>query len=358
MKRAALALLSCLLLLLLTGCNSAAPGPSPDGETPPSSVETPSPEDPDSPADPDTPDAPREPVSLQGAGNTPGNLANDGIAAQGGDLLYHTDRMMSGSILQTPLGSDESTLFAKGSFSHLNVSGPFLFASSYEGIHRFRLDGSEEVVLKEDMVFTLTLQDEWLYYTDIFEGHLHRMRFDGTQETLLEEAVWDRFSIDGGHIYYATAAYDDGYTYVYRIPLAGGVREKVTGDAISRGFFILDQGMLYYSPHSATAQRTHQVDLATGEESLFLEKELYYMAFQGDTLYYFWNGRRQDRADQGLYRIRRDGGEDTLLLEDANLFSFNVLEDRIFFHTNDEARRLSMVDRDGTNRRFVEKFPD
>lgn len=358
MKRAALALLLSLLLLPLTGCGSAAPGPSPGAETPPVSVKTPSPEEPESPADPDTPGAPEEPVSLRGACNTPGNLANDGIAAQGGDYLYHTDRMMSGNILKTPLGSDDATLFAKGSFSHLNVSGPFLFASSYEGIHRFRLDGTEEVVLKEEMVLTLTLQDEWLYYTDIFEGHLHRMRYDGAQETLLEEAVWDRFSIDGDQLYYATAAYDDGYTYVYRIPLAGGAREKVTGDAITRGFFIVDQGTLYYSPHGATSQRTHQVDLSTGGESLFLEKEMYYMAFQDDAIHYFWNGRRQDRTDRGLYRIRRDGGEDTLVLADDSLFSFNVLEDRIFFHTNDAQRRLSMVDRDGTNRRFVEKLPD
>jgi hypothetical protein len=93
----------------------------------------------------------------------------------------------------------------------------------------------------------------------------------------------------------------------------------------------------------------------TSEAGIFAYKWMDYVNTDGEYLYYFWSGVRQDNADSGLYRTRADGSEDVLILQTEELFSPNIAGGKIFWHNNDDQRRLTVMNLDGSEMTFVEQ---
>ena len=333
-------------LLFLVACTEAS---KPVVETPVSpGVETPS-------AETAVDEVPKTESVFEGPGNSPSNLLAHGMAVEDEGYLYHIDKMLEGSIWKTSKSDGSSELLLKGQYTFLNISGSHLFMYGLDegGILDLNLDNKETVMLKEGFFGGLVLQDEWLYYADSFDGGLYRMKYDGSEDTLIQEGIFDDYAIDGETIYFLTSDYDEDGSYVYKIPLEGGTPEKCTSRTFG-GFFTAADGYVYYEPAENGTFKFKRVRADGTDDSVLLEKSISYPNVSEGWLYYYTGGRAKDKSDSGFYRIRLDGTEDTLITQGVVGFDFNIAGDKIFFHTNDDQRRLTVMNLDGSEMRFLE----
>jgi len=305
---------------------------------------------------------------FDGAGNTPANLLHDGVAAEYDGYVYHTDKMMAGSIWRTPAGGGDSELIKQGTFHSLNISGGVIFAVGYlpnpendlleiEGIVRMNTDGSDAQMIKEGYFDSLTLYDNYLYYIDPCEGCLYRMKTDGSDEKQLLEGLYGNYAVTDGVIY-ALAELDESYNdNIYKLPLSGGTPELIFQRTFGN-YIDVALGGIFFIPAGDTEGNTYRYDIGTGQSEVFCEGWIDYVNTDGEYLYYFWSGVRMDNADAGVYRINSDGSNSILLLQIEECYSINIAGDMIFFHTNDDERRLSVMNTDGSGLKFLPQAED
>lgn len=344
--------------LLLSGCGGFSPGgKSPAASAPQaaSDAQTVTPEPPSA-----TEDASLIPSVQQGPGNTAANLLHSGIAATGNDgYIYHVDAMLAGNLWRTPTEGGAGQLLLKGRLHDLNVMGDVVFAigeiarlgdssSTVSGIIAVRTDGSAVGVVKEGYFEELIAYDQYLYYADVIEGGLYRMRYDGSECTLLLADIYDHYAIVDGMLY-LKASLDEQYIgSIYRMPPDGSAApERIVNETFGGAFDVMDGCICFIDRESAT-QCMYLYDTRTGETRFFIDRWADSLNGEGSSLYYFWYGVRQDRSDMGLYRANADGSGATLLLSANSAYDINIAGGRMFWHTNDEQRRLSFVDIGGS----------
>lgn len=302
---------------------------------------------------------------LEGPGNTSANLLHDGIAAEYDGSIYYVDKMMAGSIWKMPVGGGESTLIAKGTFHDLNVNGGVIFAvgnipnadtglSTY-GIFIIPIDGGDIIVVKEGDFEELILYDEYLYFADIIDGGLYRMKYDGSDEKLLLEDIYGDYAIVDGALYLYASLGEDYTTNVYKMPLDGSAAPKILVEDTFGGAMDISLGDIFYISRDDETGSMYRYKTDTGQISVFLSEWVDDINTDGQYLYYFWTGNRQDNADSGIYRVNPDGSGAEMILLAESLFSINIAGDKMFWHNNDDSRRLTVMNLDGTDAVFVEQ---
>jgi hypothetical protein len=103
------------------------------------------------------------------------------------------------------------------------------------------------------------------------------------------------------------------------------------------------KGFILYEPRVDGSRGMTRFNTENGQFSQ-LDKAISDVTEAEDLIYYFWSGRRQDNADQGIYKSRADGSEEELLLQVEIAFSLNYVNGKLYYHTNDEKRRISVLD--------------
>ena len=152
--------------------------------------------------DPDPFEKPLDTKAENSIGNTSGNIANGGIAAESNGWIYYRS----------------------------NDNG---------SIYKMKNDGSEETKLNSDNCRYINVVGEWVYYikaTDEREGHygdIFRMRTDGSSRTLVAEGDYSLLTVQGGYLYCIVRTdssqnewYDGGDTV--RMDLDGGSRQVIS----------------------------------------------------------------------------------------------------------------------------------
>jgi hypothetical protein len=296
-------------------------------------------------------------LKLGGLGTNPANSAAYGMAVELDGAVYHLDKIMEGNILKTD-DSGIIELLLKGTCSGLNAKSEHLFFFNYDSSAIMSLDlkSMEQKEIRKGDATQLLLYNEYLYFTD-YDGVLSRIKYDGTEETKLVEEVWNGFQIYDNHIYFDSSDLNkDSSDYsrcVYRLPVNGGIPERVVEEALFKTFVVGD-GYVFYETVIDGRSTIRRSD-AIGKNTITLfEKSMEYMLIANGKLYYFTNGRTKDKSDQGLYSADFDGKNDAMLAKLAGA-SFNIAGSSAYFLTNEDDRALNAVNLDGTNLRKIDK---
>lgn len=344
------------ILIVAAGCGKSEPVDTPENEP---KEEEPSEETPSESPETEEPgeEKPEEEktvvLSLEGFGNTMSNIINDGMAVFEAPYLYHMDSMITGNILRTNLEAKESEVLVEGQFSFLNYGdGTLFFAGSYYpeeatessyGIFRMDTDGENLMLLQKGYITDLLLYDEYLYFFNSDEGGLFRLKYDGTEETLLVKDVYEGYALVNDMIYLNNYLDGASESYVYKLPLTGGIPEKVDEQDTFGTDLFPTKGSILYEPRVNGSRSLTRYNTENGQFSQ-LDKAISGVTEAEDIIYYYWSGRRQDKADQGIYKSKPDGTEEELILQVQNAFSLNYVNGKLYYHTNDEKRRISVLD--------------
>lgn len=346
-----------VVLLFAAGCGKNEPVDTPGNEpreeeplaeTPSESPETeePSEENPEE----------EKPImlSLEGFGNTMSNIINDGMVVYEAPYLYHMDRMITGNIVRTNLETKESEVLVEGQFSFMNYGDGTLFFAGYYypenvsdnayGIFRMDENGDNFQQIHQGYITDLLLYDEYLYFFNSEnEGGLFRMKYDGTEETMLVKDVYEGYALVNDMIYLNNYLDGASESYVYKLPLTGGTPEKVDEQDTFGTDLFPTKGSILYEPRVNGSRILTRFNTENGQFSQ-LDKAISGVTEAEDVIYYYWSGRRQDKADQGIYKSKPDGTEEELILQVQNAFSLNYVNGKLYYHTNDEKRRISVLD--------------
>ena len=345
-----------VVLLFAAGCGKSepvdTPGNEPKEEEP--SEETPS-EDPETEEPGEENPEEEKPVvlSLEGFGNTMSNIKNDGMAVFEAPYLYHMDQMITGNILRTNLETKESEVLVEGQFSFLNYGdGTLFFAGSYYpeeatessyGIFKMDANGENLQLIQKGYITDLLLYEEYLYFFNSDQGGLFRLKYDGTEETMLVKDVYEGYALVNDMIYLNNYLDGASESYVYKLPLTGGTPEKVDEQDTFGTYLFPAKGFILYEPRMDGSRGMTRFNTENGQFSQ-LDKAISDVTEAEDLIYYFWSGRRQDNADQGIYKSRADGSEEELILQVEIAFSLNYVNGKLYYHNNDEKRRISVLD--------------
>ena len=345
-----------VVLLFAAGCGKNEPVDTPENEPKEEepSAETPS-ESPETEELGEEKPEEEKPVvlSLEGFGNTMSNIINDGMAVFEAPYLYHMDSMITGNILRTNLETKESEVLVEGQFSFLNYGdGTLFFAGSYYpeeatessyGIFRMDANGENLQLIQKGYITDLLLYEEYLYFFNSDQGGLFRLKYDGTEETMLVKDVYEGYALVNDMIYLNNYLDGASESYVYKLPLTGGTPEKVDEQDTFGTYLFPAKGFILYEPRVDGSRGMTRFNTENGQFSQ-LDKAISGVTEAEDIIYYYWSGRRQDNADQGIYKSRADGSEEELLLQVEIAFSLNYVNGKLYYHNNDEKRRISVLD--------------
>ena len=351
------------LILILSGCSDNGSQEQSQQSSETTSADT------SSVANPDNSNAVANNITLnlQGPGNTPANLLNGGIAAEYDGYIYHTDRMMWGNLCRTPINGGMSELLQKGTFHDININSDTIFVIGSvsnqdtgiyaDGIFRMNTDGSNLQMIKEGYFEQLILYDSYLYYIDTMDSGLYRIKYDGTDDKLLLENIYDDFTIIDSSLYVCAELDEEYVQSVYKMPLDASATPVMVIKDIFGGGINAANSFIYYIARD-NSSNTYRYNTATGESEVFYPQWIDWLNTDGEYLYYFWNGLRADHTDEGLYRINLDGSGEQMVMASEEFFSMNIAGGKIFWHNNDDQRRLTVMNLDGSDMTFVELIPD
>ncbi|MDD4796156.1 MAG: DUF5050 domain-containing protein [Eubacteriales bacterium] len=290
---------------------------------------------------------------MQGMGNDPLNLLNEGYAVLSDGALYYADRQNGGNIWRCDPDGGNARMLLEGRFKSLNVSGGRLFfVSDQEAICVMPIDGALPQIVKECWMPTLCVLDEWLYYTD--RDAICRMRADGTEDTLLVkdagmgQQMRINWQLHDGWLYYLRKVEGEAEGNIFRIALDGSQSARVCDVKVEQ-FFIYEEHIYYVDWEKAPYGIQKKALDGTGHQQIYDTSVVLHTAVDG--WIYIQSKPRGDTGND-LYRIRPDGSG-LEKVSDGYGFTLSVAGDWIYFTTNDEQFRVSRMRLDGSERGFV-----
>jgi hypothetical protein len=170
-----------------------------------------------------------------GAGNTSGNLANEGIAAISDGWIYY--RSSDGPIHKMREDGSGDTRLNDGDCRFINVVGEWLYYIDDGDICRMRTDGAERMRVLEGGYYSLAVTDGWLYV--LSDGKISRMRTDGADMQTLpvdNREFVESFSVEGDTVvYYSHTDAEDEDGYPIQLVRVKRMNTDGSGDAVIDG---------------------------------------------------------------------------------------------------------------------------
>lgn len=260
-------------------------------------------------------------------GNLPGNLNNEGLFCEDGDIIYFSNPKDDGSLYSMNQEGTEFKKIHEDKVSSINVTKEYLiyvrgnherdknagnfFNFNNVGIYRIRkknpdnikqlyndpagvaglygnyiyyqhyntetnlefyrvkLDGSEEEKLSTEPILPASFENGHLYYNGVDSDHnIHSLNLNSSQVSDLAFGNYFSILFQNGSIYYLDLS--ENYA-IGRMDADGSNPELLVTDRCS--FFNLspDGRYLYYQIDGTDHNRLEQLDLATMEEKTILE---------------------------------------------------------------------------------------
>jgi hypothetical protein len=285
-----------------------------------------------------------EDFSMEGLGNSAGNIINNGFIAKENDWLYYNKRqgtllygelnkMKTDSSMDTQLASNEDptyinvingwvyyrngedngriykiridgtemTKLTDDSSTNIMVKGDWIYyANQSDGakLYKIKVDGTERIKLNEDHSSSINLIRNWIYYQNVGDRNTpYRVKNDGTERTKLNDTSVYNMIILGYWIYFRNPANENR---IYRMTLDGSNKMRLS-DVPSSTFNVSD-GWIYYTTVDVPGGDLYKMRLDGTDKTFLKEEFVTNMIIFDEWIYY-------TRIEKMVYRIRTDGTE-------------------------------------------------
>lgn len=308
------------------------------------------------PAEPASDAAPDEPAASSDAGpanargNSTGNIANGGLAAEQGDWVYACGWEGESILKMHPDGS-EMTELDSGAARFINVIGDWIY---YVGdaedddsmpILRVRTDGTgREELHSGEEIANLNVIGDRIYWSGV--GGLFAMNTDGTGvELLRSQYVHELVVVDDWAYYQATGPDFSSPFEFYKAGVDGSSPIQLPGEYI--GDINVVDGWIYFREMFDGRYELCKTREDGSERTVLAEGERITNVNVTDEWVFFTDS--SEPGTQTLVRMRLDGTEkSTLSTEHAE--DINVVGDWIFYESGEYLMKMQT---DGTGAQIV-----
>lgn len=279
-------------------------------------------------------------------GNTNGNIVNGGLAVADGDSVIHLGllgyfasdypysfafyRTRTDGSQMTHVGSSSGSLVT-GYMDNLNSYDGKLYYTSYDKLQVANMDGSDPVVLAENVFGNIHVVDDMIYYTqwervyydggeESYSGNIHKISLESGIAEAINTSPSDSVNIVNDRIYYIDRSNNNKLTIM---DLNGG--NKTVMQDIEAGVVIVDNGWLYYTNRSDD-NKLYRANTTGSNPERISDDSVKAFNIYNNQLYYCGGGSGQTSA---IYRMNQDGTGRELIHEDT-VYQISIAGNRIF----------------------------
>ena len=245
-------------------------------------------------------------------GNTAGNIINRGISAQNDGWIYFASGGEEKWLYKAHLDGSGVERLTDDDPKFINVVGGWVYYSNWSDwghLYRIRIDGTDREKVVNERAYYIQRADNWIYYInkyymyDDMPTHLYKIRPDGSGRTRIIDDNVNEFNVVGNWVYYIHKT--EGV--IYRVKTDGTGQTKL---------------------NSSFAEGTYDWNTTC-------------LVVDGEWLYHC--------SENGLYKMRTDGMEETLISDDVKDSRINVDGEWIYYISPYGEAGLSRIRIDGSN---------
>ncbi len=240
------------------------------------------------------------------AGNTTGNIVNNGFVAIKDGWIYFNDRF--GKILSKvrPNGSGYTKVNDKRSL-FLNIVDDWIYYTVGLYIFKMRTDGSEKTPITNNKGSYLNIVDDWMYFVNLDDGKMiYKARIDGSEITKLNDHAAAYLNYAAGWLYYANESKEDSIvTGIYKIK-PDGTSNTLIHEGKAKYVTVIGEWVYYINKSSGGIISRTKVDGVKSEN--LNEEESEYIHVTEDCVYF-----SNVYDDNYLYKMELDGSGRALI---------------------------------------------
>lgn len=280
-----------------------------------------------------------------GAGNTGGNIVNNGIVALDSEgYIYYSNPADKEALYKMAFDGVYNKKISEDKAQYINVSQDYIYYSNYTDggrLYKSKLDGSQKQLLVDDKAAYITLSGEDIYYSNHSDGgKLYKVKKNGSDavQNHGSPAIDDNNSsnsqvgevayinIDGNWIYYIN--YADGHK-PYVINKEGTYRGKLS-DEYATSLQVSGDWVYYCSGNGVISKvkkdGTGGIVPIKGKASQI--NKGFYINVLDEWLYY-------SNVEDGskLYKIKTDGSGEKIKLSEDSVGYINIVAGYIYYNT-------------------------
>lgn len=286
-------------------------------------------------------------------GNTAGNLYNEGLICEYGDMVYFANPSDRDKLYCMNSDGSNLTKICDDIVSFINVDENYIYyvrnnPGAAEGFSflsvntnslcRINRNGRKDSVLVLDTAPSLyaSLLGNYIYYmhySDSEGSTLYKVKIDGSDQKQVQASPFFTCSTSGQYIYYNGV---DAEHYLWRLNTEDDSKGMLYGGNCWMPTVVNDSTVYYMDcdNHYAIAR----VDIATGEKVLLSEDRVDCYNVAGDYIYF----QRNDRENPALCRMRTDGSDYKVLVE-GNHMNINTTSEYVYFRDYETEQTYRMA---------------
>lgn len=264
----------------------------------------------------------------------------------------------------------------------------FINPADYKKIYSYDEQSGKYARISDDSSRSIFIDDDWIYYQNLFSNNLSRIRLDGTDlETLniapISYTSFFSYFISDGWIYYKWWDFDNNSGF-YRLSADGENLEVILenvfrvkdfivagdwiyytseddnyicrirtdgGDPVRIGNYdakeiIFYEGYLYFKDNEF---KLHRVNIESGEAIKLSEKEMvfFYNSPYSYLIYDDWIYYTNRDDNFSLYKMRTDGSDSQIISKDKASM-IHIINSWIYYYNFDDKGRIYRIKTDGS----------
>ncbi len=280
------------------------------------------------------------PIIMQARGNSAGNIANGGLAAEHEGWIYYRSND-SGKIYRISTDGTNNEKVNDDDSWYINVAGNWIYYRTQEegrNIYRIRTDGSERERITEDNTWYVNVVGDWVYYRNQDDGDkAYRISLSGdNQERILDDSAgWK--NVSGEHIYYVNIK-DSGR--IYRASIEGGEQKRINHD---RSDWLNVVGEWIYYRNLDDNGTIYRIDTDGKNRTKINNAQSSYINVHDNRIYY-----TNIDDNNSMYSIGTDG-KGHLKINDTPSSHLNLVGDWIYYRNWADYGKQYRIRTDGTN---------
>lgn len=223
----------------------------------------------------------------------------------------------------------------------------FINSADYNKLYNYDEQSAKFNRINNDSSSNIFIDDNWIYYQDLFNKKLFRIRLDGTDHEIISEApmtynsFFSYFVVDNW-IYYKWWDFD-GNGGIYRLSTDGDTLKSILENGVRVMDFFFADDWIYYT--SLDDSFIYKIGIDGGDPVMigdYAANEI--IVYEG--YLYFKNNEFK------LYRVSIDGGEAIKLSENEIIF-YNIFDNWIYYTNRDDNFRLYKMRTDGSENQRI-----
>ena len=252
-------------------------------------------------------------------GNSAGNIANGGYAAQDNGWIYYRNQNDEGKLYKVKVDGTENRKLSNNKASYINIMDGWIYFKSDYQINKIRIDGTDEKGLYSSIGVHMNIVDNMIYSSNNYNEYIYSSRLDGTKEDIIKYSRdIGSMNVEGEYIYYSSSSNDNK---LVKMNIADE-KDIIIVDKRVEYINVIDESIFFIDKNDS---RVYKADKNGHDLTRLNDVPSKNLNVHGKYMYY------TNELDRAIYRQTKDGSSSAQKLNDMPSSHINIVNNGIFY---------------------------